>query len=217
MIARQEEQTAAATSPSKMMNNDFSKPNRGTADEYMGVEIPSRFICPLTLELMTDPMMTRSGHNFERSAIITWLEQSDKSPLTREPLHLRNLVRNRSLQLEIRVWKYKVERQQQLQSKDGDAEDKDETTSRATDDLDSIIDYDYPTMEDVNSSEFEGGDLRFVLFVPGDQEFAINPPSGAADNAAAGQEATANTEPSSRTPRNRGLRRFFQRPGRVTV
>jgi hypothetical protein len=70
------------------------------------VEIPSDFICPITLEVMVDPLMTRTGFNFERAAILGWLEQGSGScPLTREPLATSDLTTNRRLKTHICMWK----------------------------------------------------------------------------------------------------------------
>ena len=41
-------------------------------DQSIG-EIPDRFFCPLTLEVMQDPVVTRFGNNFERKAIVEWI------------------------------------------------------------------------------------------------------------------------------------------------
>lgn len=50
-------------------------------------------------------MMTKAGHSFERSAILSWLEKKGTHPLTREQLNLRDLVMNRALQAKIQKWK----------------------------------------------------------------------------------------------------------------
>ena len=70
------------------------------------IQIPDAFICPLTLECMETPMMSRSGHSFERSAIIAWVKERGTHPLTREPMNLRDLISNSSLQEQIRGWKW---------------------------------------------------------------------------------------------------------------
>jgi len=66
--------------------------------------IPDSFICPLTMELMKDPMMTIHGHNFEREAIIAWISMGNTCPLTRKPLCMRQLVSNKNLQFQIQKW-----------------------------------------------------------------------------------------------------------------
>jgi len=77
---------------------------------------PDEFVCPLTLEVMDVPMMDRYGHNFERSAILEWLDRDNNRccPLTRRPMSLRDLVTNRPLQAKIDFYKYQ-QRQRQLQ------------------------------------------------------------------------------------------------------
>jgi hypothetical protein len=68
-------------------------------------EPPPEFICPLTLEVMTEPAMTRLGHNFELVALLQWLEQHDDCPLTRNPMTLRDVIVNRALQERIEAWR----------------------------------------------------------------------------------------------------------------
>ena len=43
---------------------------------------PSQFLCPITGELMEDPVTTADGHTFERAAIERWLQAHDTSPMT---------------------------------------------------------------------------------------------------------------------------------------
>jgi hypothetical protein len=55
---------------------------------------------------MVDPLMTRSGLNFERAAIVSWLDQGSGScPLTRNPLTTSDLITNRRLKTRIRIWR----------------------------------------------------------------------------------------------------------------
>ena len=89
-------------------------------------EIPSTFICPLTLQIMEDPVQDNCGHTFERNAIIKLLEQSYEGvcPISQKPLvpicyrcvgndsktlpcddYDRIFKRNESLQKRILEWK----------------------------------------------------------------------------------------------------------------
>jgi hypothetical protein len=71
-------------------------------DSTSDLEIPDKFICPLTLELMHDPVMTRCGNSYERSAILKWVgSKNPHCPLTRRPLHLSNIVTNHQLRFKI--------------------------------------------------------------------------------------------------------------------
>eukprot|EP00322_Chrysochromulina_rotalis_P005720 CAMPEP_0115838166 /NCGR_PEP_ID=MMETSP0287-20121206/5588_1 /TAXON_ID=412157 /ORGANISM="Chrysochromulina rotalis, Strain UIO044" /LENGTH=497 /DNA_ID=CAMNT_0003291683 /DNA_START=4 /DNA_END=1494 /DNA_ORIENTATION=+ len=53
-----------------------------TAPPMPPKDTPSQFICPITGEVMRDPVTTADGHTFERSAIERWLITSDISPMT---------------------------------------------------------------------------------------------------------------------------------------
>lgn len=59
--------------------------------------IPSSFTCPLTMEVMVDPVLDTEGNSYERSAICQWLKQSRTSPLSRQPLTERMLIPNVAL------------------------------------------------------------------------------------------------------------------------
>jgi hypothetical protein len=75
-------------------------------EDGTSVEIRSDFICPITLQVMNNPLMTRTGFNFERAAILSWLDQGSGScPLTREPLTTSDLISNRRLATQIRFWR----------------------------------------------------------------------------------------------------------------
>ena len=67
-------------------------------------QAPEEFICPLTLEVMRHPVMTIHGHNFEKDAILDWLQTNPVCPLTREPMKLSRLVSNESLRRKIAIW-----------------------------------------------------------------------------------------------------------------
>ena len=73
------------------------------------IEIPEHFICPITQELMTDPVVTRYGQSYERSAIIEWIAKGKDCPLTRQPLSLSGIITNHSLRSQIRQWQVKNE------------------------------------------------------------------------------------------------------------
>ena len=53
-------------------------------------EAPKRFVCPLTLSVMSDPLTNRlTKHSFEASEILRWMYTSPNPtcPLTRRPIH----------------------------------------------------------------------------------------------------------------------------------
>mmetsp|Transcript_38611 Transcript_38611/g.93348 ORF Transcript_38611/g.93348 Transcript_38611/m.93348 type:complete len:249 (-) Transcript_38611:109-855(-) len=68
--------------------------------------IPEKhFLCPLTREIMEDPVMTKTGHNFERAALSKWLDENgDICPMTKKPLTASQIVSNPNLKWEISQW-----------------------------------------------------------------------------------------------------------------
>eukprot|EP01040_Poterioochromonas_malhamensis_P010333 gene10333-11240_t len=50
-----------------------------------------RFLCPITCNIFFDPVMTKYGHYYERSAISNWIERRAASPTSRQPLSLRDI------------------------------------------------------------------------------------------------------------------------------
>lgn len=58
---------------------------------------PKAFVCPLTHEVMKDPVVDPEGTSYEREAIEEWLGRNATSPMTRNPLQVKDLVPNRAL------------------------------------------------------------------------------------------------------------------------
>ena len=65
---------------------------------------PADFICPITTEIMCDPVMAADGHAYERSAIERWLATKSTSPMTGEALQHVCLFPNHILRRQIREW-----------------------------------------------------------------------------------------------------------------
>eukprot|EP00039_Didymoeca_costata_P013391 m.203171 g.203171 ORF g.203171 m.203171 type:complete len:460 (+) comp15757_c0_seq1:697-2076(+) len=66
-------------------------------DTDVVLDCPATFVCPLTLDIMIDPVFTADGHTYERDAIQQWLQDHDTSPLTGLPLPHKNLIENFTL------------------------------------------------------------------------------------------------------------------------
>ncbi|KAK4759737.1 hypothetical protein SAY87_022868 [Trapa incisa] len=50
-------------------------------------QLPDDFRCPISLEIMTDPVILSSGHTFDRSSIQQWLDSGHRTcPITKLPL-----------------------------------------------------------------------------------------------------------------------------------
>ena len=64
------------------------------------------FYCPITRDVMVDPVETSSGQTFERSAIEKWFaEGNELCPLTMTPLDTSVLRPNKTLKQSIEEWK----------------------------------------------------------------------------------------------------------------
>jgi U-box domain len=66
--------------------------------------VPTDFVCPITKKLMLNPMMAKSGYNFERDAIVAWVTEYGTCPLSRKPLQHHDLITNHSLKQKIQFW-----------------------------------------------------------------------------------------------------------------
>ena len=75
-----------------------------TAADGTIVPVPEEYVCPLTLDVMQEPYLSREGHNYEREAIMKWVANYGSSPLTREKLMPVHLSRNFSLEMKIRLF-----------------------------------------------------------------------------------------------------------------
>ena len=56
--------------------------------------VPPDFYCPITGELMNEPVSDPEGHTYEKSQILTWLLTKETSPITRSPLNKEDLTDN---------------------------------------------------------------------------------------------------------------------------
>jgi len=54
-------------------------------------------ICPITQEVMREPVIDREGNTYEKSAILEWLKSTNTSPITRNVISALELVPNRAL------------------------------------------------------------------------------------------------------------------------
>ena len=54
--------------------------------------VPPQYLCPITGEVMEDPVTTADGHAYERAAIAQWLQDHDTSPVTNTQLPHRKLA-----------------------------------------------------------------------------------------------------------------------------
>ncbi|OBS74498.1 hypothetical protein A6R68_14960 [Neotoma lepida] len=67
--------------------------------------IPDEFICPITRELMKDPIIASDGYSYEREAMESWVRKKKRtSPMTNLVLPSLVLTPNRTLKMAINRW-----------------------------------------------------------------------------------------------------------------
>lgn len=68
--------------------------------------IPDEFLCPITRELMKEPVIAADGYSYEREAIESWINTKNRSsPMTNLPLLTTLLTPNHTLKMAIGRWK----------------------------------------------------------------------------------------------------------------
>ncbi|XWS60820.1 hypothetical protein CRYUN_Cryun07bG0070200 [Craigia yunnanensis] len=73
--------------------------------QHKELEIPMHFLCPITLDLMKDPVTLSSGITYNRESIETWLENGNFTcPVTNQLLRSFDQIPNRSLMKMIQDW-----------------------------------------------------------------------------------------------------------------
>jgi hypothetical protein len=77
--------------------------NRVRSDEARPYE-PDHFICPITLQMMTDPVISNFGDTYEKDAIHKLIALSGKD-IYHRPLEISDLTENRSLRDAIQYYK----------------------------------------------------------------------------------------------------------------
>ena len=66
----------------------------GSSKASGAAEVPDDYICPITAEIMTDPVCTMDGFTYERAAITEWLRTNSTSPSTGALLESTTLIPN---------------------------------------------------------------------------------------------------------------------------
>ncbi|CAN6710741.1 unnamed protein product [Malus baccata var. baccata] len=102
IIALLEGADAASSSKEKEMKYMIKRNSLGSQP----LEPLQSFCCPITRDVMMDPVETSSGQTFERSAIEKWFADGNKScPLTMTSLDTSILRPNKTLRQSIEEWK----------------------------------------------------------------------------------------------------------------
>ena len=71
----------------------------------MPVTPPAEYTCPISCELMVDPVFTATGQSYERECISKWLRTTQTDPISNAKLPNKKLVPNIALRGLIMQWK----------------------------------------------------------------------------------------------------------------
>jgi U-box domain len=75
--------------------------------ESLGIEVPAEFICPISGEIMSSPMMTLEGVNFDRNSFVQRMRRGDATcPITNKTIKLANIAPNKNLEEKIAHWRW---------------------------------------------------------------------------------------------------------------
>ncbi|XP_018451144.2 LOW QUALITY PROTEIN: U-box domain-containing protein 17-like [Raphanus sativus] len=84
-------------------NNNNPKKSKGDGEGF--VTVPKDFICPISLDLMTDPVIISTGQTYDRTSIARWIEEGHCTcPKTGQMLVDSRIVPNRALKNLILQW-----------------------------------------------------------------------------------------------------------------
>ncbi|KAE8686464.1 U-box domain-containing protein 25 [Hibiscus syriacus] len=73
--------------------------------DLVGVQVPYYFRCPISLELMRDPVTVSTGQTYDRTSIESWAATGNTTcPVTRAPLSDFTLIPNHTLRRLIQDW-----------------------------------------------------------------------------------------------------------------
>ncbi|XVE93385.1 hypothetical protein REPUB_Repub01dG0187300 [Reevesia pubescens] len=73
--------------------------------DLVGVQVPYHFRCPISLELMRDPVILSTGQTYDRTSIESWVATGNTTcPVTRAPLSDFTLIPNHTLRRLIQDW-----------------------------------------------------------------------------------------------------------------
>lgn len=112
-----------------------------TLQKSQSLIIPYEFLCPITLEIMTDPVIIATGQTYERESIQKWFESNHRTcPKTRQPLPHLSLAPNFALKNLIVQWcdnnKFKLPKKKDVASS-GYSPEQNEVISTLVEDLSS--------------------------------------------------------------------------------
>eukprot|EP00210_Caulerpa_lentillifera_P006977 g6672.t1 len=65
--------------------------------QSLQAELDHCICCPITMDVMKDPVIAADGYTYERKSIEQWLRQKKESPVTRQPISSSALIPNMAI------------------------------------------------------------------------------------------------------------------------
>ncbi|KAL0698708.1 hypothetical protein Bca4012_054830 [Brassica carinata] len=85
------------------IKNNPKKKSKGDGEGF--ITVPKDFVCPISLDLMTDPVIISTGQTYDRTSIARWIEEGHCTcPKTGQMLVDSRIVPNRALKNLILQW-----------------------------------------------------------------------------------------------------------------
>lgn len=102
LVYRQHNSTSSgASSCSELPELDLSQ---AVVDVNNLSLVPAAFLCPISMEIMTQPVVTPSGGSFQRSALLDWIRQHHTDPVSGAPLRSDQVFPNLAMRDMIHAW-----------------------------------------------------------------------------------------------------------------
>ena len=86
--------TAASEATGACLKREGTMGGSGRAAGVAAAKVLKEYMCPITADIMTDPVSTLDGFTYERTAITEWLRTNDTSPSTGAKLESKRLIPN---------------------------------------------------------------------------------------------------------------------------
>ena len=91
-------------------NNKSSEPALNDSSLDTEVMIPTHFRCPISLDLLKDPVTLSTGITYDRESIERWIESGNQTcPVTNQVLNSFDQIPNHALRKMIQDWCVKNE------------------------------------------------------------------------------------------------------------
>ena len=102
--------------------------------------MPDEFVCPISCEIMREPVTTVAGNTYEKEHIMAWFRTHQTDPLTNARMSSKRLVPNNSLRSQIQTWLQVNPTQTKRLIDSGEIDSDDIDSSDDSDDSDSDSD-----------------------------------------------------------------------------